>query len=118
MNAPLRVAAGQSRPPGRLLLGRKRGTRAFMQPGGKIARHEDARSALAREVLGFLASSPRPRPMQGANACWPISTLSNSRETWCPPRKSKRRPGWIGSAWRYRLAPLTRDCVLPLLLSA
>ena len=44
---------------GRLLLVRKRGTRALRPPGGKIARHEDALSALAREVLEALGCRSR-----------------------------------------------------------
>jgi 8-oxo-dGTP diphosphatase len=36
---------------GRLLVVGKRGTTAFMQPGGKIAANEGALAALAREVL-------------------------------------------------------------------
>ncbi|MEM9589771.1 MAG: NUDIX domain-containing protein [Pseudomonadota bacterium] len=35
---------------GRMLLVRKRGTEAFMQPGGKIEPGEDARASLAREL--------------------------------------------------------------------
>ncbi|HEX8057973.1 MAG TPA: NUDIX domain-containing protein [Novosphingobium sp.] len=35
---------------GRLLLVRKQGTAAFMQPGGKIEPGEEARSALVREL--------------------------------------------------------------------
>ncbi|WP_214509377.1 NUDIX hydrolase [Pseudomonas brassicacearum] len=37
-------------PDGRTLLVRKRGTRAFMQPGGKIEAHEQPVQALAREL--------------------------------------------------------------------
>ena len=49
---------------GRVLLVRKRGTQAFMQPGGKIAVDETAVEALGREIreeLGCaLDDSPRP----------------------------------------------------------
>ncbi|WP_433738893.1 NUDIX hydrolase [Pseudomonas putida] len=37
-------------PDGRTLLVRKRGTEAFMQPGGKIEAHEQPVNALAREL--------------------------------------------------------------------
>lgn len=37
-------------PDGRTLLVRKRGTQAFMQPGGKIEAHEQPVQALAREL--------------------------------------------------------------------
>ena len=49
---------------GKVLLVRKRGTQAFMQPGGKIAPDESAAEALAREIneeLGCtLEGTPRP----------------------------------------------------------
>ena len=49
---------------GRVLLVRKRGTDAFMLPGGKIAHREDALAALARELeeeLGCaIAAGHRP----------------------------------------------------------
>jgi NUDIX domain len=52
MSAPIRIAAAVIRDRrGRLLLVRKRGTSAFMQPGGKIDATEPALAALAREVL-------------------------------------------------------------------
>ena len=37
-------------PQGRTLLVRKRGTEAFMQPGGKIEAHEQPVQALVREL--------------------------------------------------------------------
>ena len=40
---------------GQVLLVRKRGTTAFMQPGGKIENGEDARMALSRELAEELA---------------------------------------------------------------
>ena len=42
-------------PDGRTLLVRKRGTQAFMQPGGKIDAHEQPIEALARELEEELA---------------------------------------------------------------
>jgi 8-oxo-dGTP pyrophosphatase MutT (NUDIX family) len=54
--AVLRNAEGQ------LLLVRKRGTTAFMQPGGKIEPNEDAGTALARELreeLGLIVAPER-----------------------------------------------------------
>ena len=42
-------------PDGRTLLVRKRGTQAFMQPGGKIEAHEQPLTALARELEEELA---------------------------------------------------------------
>lgn len=45
---------------GRTLLVRKRGTRAFMQPGGKIEAHEQPVNALARELEEELALNINP----------------------------------------------------------
>ena len=45
---------------GRTLLVRKRGTRAFMQPGGKIEAHEQPVNALARELEEELALNIDP----------------------------------------------------------
>jgi 8-oxo-dGTP diphosphatase len=42
-------------PAGRVLLVRKQGTAAFMQPGGKLDAGEDARTALVRELHEELA---------------------------------------------------------------
>ena len=47
-------------PDGRTLLVRKRGTRAFMQPGGKIEAHEQPVNALARELEEELALNIDP----------------------------------------------------------
>jgi 8-oxo-dGTP diphosphatase len=48
---------------GRMLLVRKRGTEAFMQPGGKIEKHEPPAVALVRELkeeLGLTVDSAAP----------------------------------------------------------
>ncbi len=47
-------------PDGRTLLVRKRGTRAFMQPGGKIEAHEQPVNALVRELEEELALNIDP----------------------------------------------------------
>lgn len=47
-------------PDGRTLLVRKRGTQAFMQPGGKIEAHEQPLTALARELEEELALTIDP----------------------------------------------------------
>jgi 8-oxo-dGTP pyrophosphatase MutT (NUDIX family) len=60
MSLPIRVAAAVIRDgQGRVLLVRKCGTTAFMQPGGKIDPNEDALAALAREVREELACNIR-----------------------------------------------------------
>ncbi len=51
---------------GRLLLVRKRGTTAFMQPGGKPEPGEDARQTLIRELheeIGILLTAERVHPL-------------------------------------------------------
>src|SRR6188474_3431821 len=63
---PISIVAALIRDPeGRVLLVRKRGTAAFMQPGGKRDAGEDDATALARELdeeLGcrLVAGSARP----------------------------------------------------------
>jgi len=49
---------------GRSLLVRKRGTRLFMQPGGKLEPGEDPRSALRRELLEELQLSVAPEDLE------------------------------------------------------
>lgn len=52
----IRIAAAVLMDPkGRTLLVRKRGTQAFMQPGGKIEAHEQPINALVRELEEELA---------------------------------------------------------------
>ncbi|WP_412066110.1 NUDIX hydrolase [Rhizobium sp. SYY.PMSO] len=52
MTKTIRIAAALLlRPDGDTLLVRKRGTTAFMQPGGKVEPQETAEAALVRELL-------------------------------------------------------------------
>ena len=112
---------------GRVLLVRKRGTTAFMQPGGKRDPGEDDTAALAREIteeLGCSVVSASIRPLGefdaiAANepgfrvqACLygvdVIGDITPGREIdstiWIDPAAPPDIP----------LAPLTRDHVLPL----
>jgi 8-oxo-dGTP diphosphatase len=114
---------------GRLLLVRKRGTSAFMQPGGKRDAGEDDVTALSREIaeeLGCSVDSGGARPLgifecAAANepgyrvraAVYAVSILGAVRAqaeieqvVWVDPRALPNLP----------LAPLTRDHILPLAL--
>ncbi len=124
-STPIRIAAAiivdQT---GSTLLVRKRGTLFFMQPGGKIEKDETPASALAREIreeLGysivgsqfvgaFSAPAANEPPRQVEATIFQIEVEGSLRlgaeieeAIWIDPR----RPGDV------RLAPLTRDCILP-----
>ena len=112
---------------GRVLLVRKRGTAAFMQPGGKRDAGESDVAALARELVEELGcrvsadsaqrsacSIARPRTSR-ASRCMLPSMRSMSRA------QSRRGPRSTQIVWvdpralpDLPLAPLTRDHVLPL----
>jgi 8-oxo-dGTP diphosphatase len=111
----------------RVLLVRKKGTRAFMQPGGKLQDSEPHLAALERELAEELSCSVRPESQVflgtfsalAANETdfeveaalyrveleGPVSAASEIEEiAWvdpCPP-------------YQIELAPLTRDAILPL----
>jgi 8-oxo-dGTP diphosphatase len=112
---------------GRVLLVRKRGTAAFMQPGGKRDAGESDRAALAREIVEELgccvdqrsaralgvfecASANEPgfnvhATVYAVDVAGEISARAEIEEAiWVDPRALPDLP----------LAPLTRDHVLPL----
>ena len=111
---------------GRLLVVRKRGTSAFMQPGGKFEAGEDAVAALRREVreeLGVGIATVRPLGRHTAAAAnEPGHTVAAELFAVTldgPPRAAAEiaELTWLD---RHRpdaveLAPLTRDAVLALL---
>jgi 8-oxo-dGTP diphosphatase len=125
---PIEVVAALIRDPdGKILLVRKRGTAAFMQPGGKRDAGENDDAALAREIdeelgcrvvagssrrLGEFVCPAANEPGQDVRAVVyaveVTGTIQPSAEideiAWVDPA----RPG------RFLLAPLTRDHVLPL----
>ena len=128
MTKAIRIAAAvlENRK-GQVLLVRKRGTQAFMQPGGKMEPGETPRVALARELMEELNVSLPPAVFE------PMGRIS---------APAANEPGWIVEAELFRadwdgevvaaaeidavrwvdprspgdlpLAPLTRDSVLPL----
>jgi 8-oxo-dGTP diphosphatase len=112
---------------GRVLLVRKRGTTAFMQPGGKRDRGEDDIAALAREIdeelgCGLVSDSIRPLgEFDAISANEPgfrvRAALYEVEVTGeIAPRAEIEAIMWVDPAALadIALAPLTRDHVLPL----
>ena len=114
---------------GRVLLVRKRGTTAFMQPGGKRDRGEDDVTALAREIqeeLGCRLVADSIRPLGAFDAISAnepgflvraaLYEIGVTGEI--APKAEIEAMMWIDPAAPadVPLAPLTRDHVLPLAL--
>ena len=113
-------------PDGRTLLVRKRGTRAFMQPGGKIEAHEQPVNALARELeeelalnidpasatyLGHFSAPAVNEPGFEVQAELFLLHIQQS----VSPAAEIEEVQWIDPAGDggLVLAPLTRDVILP-----
>ncbi|NWA01483.1 NUDIX hydrolase [Pseudomonas gingeri] len=113
-------------PDGRTLLVRKRGTQAFMQPGGKIEAHEQPAKALARELeeelglrvdpaavryLGQFCAPAANEPGFDVTAELFLLTITEAVE----PAAEIEEVVWIDPATdgNLCLAPLTRDLILP-----
>jgi 8-oxo-dGTP diphosphatase len=112
---------------GRVLLVRKRGTSAFMQPGGKLDAGEDDIAALSREIseeLGCLVVPASVRPLGAFDAVAAnepgfrvAASLYHVDVTGeISPCREIDEAIWIDPASPpdIHLAPLTRDHVLPL----
>ena len=132
MSEPIRIVAALIRDSdGRVLLVRKRGTAAFMQPGGKRDPGEDDVTALAREIDEELGCRVVPGSVsrlgifecQAANetdrrvhaAVYAVDVVGA-----VAPRAEIEEAVWIDPSAPpdIPLAPLTRDHVLPLARSA
>ena len=132
MSSQIRIAAAVIRDRrGRVLLVRKRGTTAFMQPGGKINPNEDALAALAREVKEELGCNLQPATARflgeftapaanevGASVIadlYEVEVDGDAKAT-----AEIEEVAWVDatSPGGHLLAPLTRDHVLPLLSDA
>ncbi len=114
-----------------MLLVRKRGTHAFMQPGGKIEHGEEPAHALCRELaeeLGLAVEHTHPRllgefraPAANEPGHVVLATLYFLRINVDPlPGSEIAETAWIDpdESGAVLLAPLTRDHVLPLCRAA
>jgi 8-oxo-dGTP diphosphatase len=128
MSEPIRIVAALIRDEdGRVLLVRKRGTRAFMQPGGKRDPGEDDVTALAREIdeelgcrvlpdsvsrLGVFECQAANEPERRVHAAVYAAAVVGA----VAPRAEIEEAVWINPSapGDIALAPLTRDHVLPL----
>jgi 8-oxo-dGTP diphosphatase len=116
---------------GRVLLVRKRGTTAFMQPGGKRDPGEDDIAALSREIaeeLGCSVVRASVRPLGEFDAIaanepgWRVQACLYGIDVTgdIAPSREIDETIWIDPATPpdIPLAPLTRDHVLPLASTA
>ncbi|MEX3773615.1 NUDIX domain-containing protein [Pseudomonas sp. MYb118] len=113
-------------PDGRTLLVRKRGTEAFMQPGGKIEAHEQPVQALARELeeeLGLIVDPAHATylgPFSAPAANEPgfvvqAEVFQLAIDVAVTPAAEIEEVRWIDPTTDggLTLAPLTRDLILP-----
>jgi 8-oxo-dGTP pyrophosphatase MutT (NUDIX family) len=124
----IRIAAALlCREDGRTLLVRKRGTTAFLQPGGKIEPGESALAALARELREELGLRLDPRgttalgrfsaPAANEPGCTVEAEIFRVQTTAeVHPAAEIEEIAWVDASapGERELAPLTRDFVLPL----
>jgi 8-oxo-dGTP diphosphatase len=112
---------------GRVLLVRKRGTKAFMQPGGKLDAGEDDMAALSREISEELGCLVVPASVRSLGAFDAIAANEPGFRVQAnlyhvdvtgaiSPKQEIDEAIWIDPASPpdIHLAPLTRDHVLPL----
>lgn len=124
---PIRIAAAVVvAADGSTLLVRKRGTSAFMQPGGKIGAGENATDALARELREELGCGPAAEPRHLGRFAAPAANEPGrtvEAELFAVELAGDLAAGaeieelvWLDpdAPGATHLAPLTRDHVLPL----
>lgn len=114
-------------PQGQTLLVRKRGTQAFMQPGGKIEAHEQPVDALARELheelglqidplkAGYLGVFSAPAVNEpGFEVQAELFQVHTDASV--EPAAEIEEAVWVdaNATLNLELAPLTRDWILPL----
>jgi 8-oxo-dGTP diphosphatase len=112
---------------GRVLLVRKRGTKAFMQPGGKLDAGEDDISALSREISEELGCLVVPASVRSLGAFDAVAANEPGYRVEAnlyhvdvtgeiAPSREIDEAIWVDPASPpdIFLAPLTRDHVLPL----
>ena len=128
MSEPIRIVAALIRDAaGRVLLVRKRGTAAFMQPGGKRDAGEDDVTALARELDEELGCPVVPETFAALGTFDCVAANEPDRQVNAAvyavdvtgkiaARAEIDEIVWIdpSSPGDLYLAPLTRDHVLPL----
>lgn len=127
MNAHIHIAAAAlMRDDGATLLVRKRGTSAFMQPGGKIDTGETPLAALCRELseeLGMTVAPERTEylgrfsaPAANEEGCTVVAEIFRlTTDVAISARSEIEEVRWVHSSQGrdLELAPLTRDHVLP-----